>query len=62
MTTAALRSVELTKNIQGEAAALFLKSLDDPPSMEARKMVPLQEAFVTDHDLFEALQIAERIA
>jgi hypothetical protein len=30
--------------------------------MEARTMVPLQEAFLTDHDLFEALEIAERVA
>ena len=62
MTTAALRSVALPKGIRGEAAALFLKSLDDPRRMEARTMVSLQEAFLTDHDLFEALEIAERVA
>jgi hypothetical protein len=61
-TTAAVRSVELTKTIRGEAAALFLKSLDNPQGMEAGPSVPLHEAFLTDRDLFEALQIAERVA
>jgi hypothetical protein len=62
MTTAALRSVELTKTIRGQAAALFLKSLDNRQNTEARTTVPPQEAFLTDHDLFEALQIAVRVA
>jgi hypothetical protein len=62
MTTAALRSVALTNKIQEEAAALFLKSLGDPRRMEARTTVSLQEAFLTDHALFEALEIADRVA
>jgi hypothetical protein len=62
MTTAAIRSVSLTKKIRGEAAFLLRKSLNNPRRTRARKEVPLQEAFLTDYELFESLQVSERIA